>query len=770
VPPESHPFKSMRSTVRALGPLSALALIGHAATSALGGEALLMLNQGVFNALLVFAVLGCGARAVVVREERAIWLTLAGGMALWTLGNLYYTVEFLDVEEPPFPSLADALYLSFYPAAYVAIVLLVRRRVERFYASVWLDGLIGGAAVAALGSELVLGPVLETTGGTPAAVATTLAYPLADLLLMAIVVGVFALTGWRPGRSWALIGGGLATLAVADSLYLYRVATGAYLPGTVLDSLWPTGMVLLAWAAWQRPKERGSVRLDGWPVLVLPSLFTVTSLGLVIWGNFASVNRVALALATVTLVLAMVRTGLTFREVRALTERRRQALTDDLTGLPNRRCFLERVRDVIEGAQADDGPVALLIIDLDRFKELNDTLGHHAGDALLRQIGPRLSSILRPDDVLARLGGDEFAVLVPRGANAIGLAGRVREALEEPFRLDGLNFHMEASVGIAIYPEHGDDAHSLLRRADVAMYQAKGDRTGFELYAPERDVHSRERLALMGELRGAIERSELALVYQPKGTLAEGKITGVEALVRWMHPERGMVPPDTFLPFAEQTGLMQPLTSWVLDTALAQCAAWDAGGIRLRVAVNVSLPDLLDSAFPDDVSRALAAHGLSPERLQLEITENVIMADPVRVMDVLARLSELGVELSLDDYGTGYSSLSYLKRLPVRELKIDRSFVMSMESDLEDAVIVRSTAELGRSLGLRVVAEGVEGALAWEMLRRFGCDLAQGYFLSPPIPGADVAPLVRRRRAMGVPAGGPSVSPAGDDAGVRRAA
>jgi diguanylate cyclase (GGDEF)-like protein len=628
--------------------------------------------------------------------------------------------------------------------AYVAFVLLVRRSAVRFHASMWLDGLVGGLAVAALAAALVLGPILETTGGSPAAVVTTLAYPLGDLLLIVIVVGAFALRGWHPGRAWALIGSGLATLAVADGLYLYRVAMGTYVPGTLMDSAWPAGMALLAWAAWQRPHVPGEAQLEGWPVLVLPSIFTVGALGLLIWGNFSPLNDVALVLATLTIVGAVVRTALTFREVRALTERRRQALTDDLTGLPNRRCFLEHLQQSVEEERA----LALLIIDLDRFKELNDTLGHHAGDAVLRQIGPRLAVALGPGDVLARLGGDEFAVLVADGGEASARARCVRRALEAPFPLEGLNFVMEASVGIATFPEHGDDPATLLRRADVAMYQAKGDRTGVAVYTPERDVHSRDRLSLMSDLRGAIERDELTLHFQPKGCLTDGEITGAEALVRWRHPERGLIPPDDFLPFAEQTGLMRPLTNWVLHEALRHCAAWGDDALDLRVAVNVSLPDLLDLGFPDDVRGALLAHGLAPERLQLEITENVIMADPNRVMDVLARLSELGVELSLDDYGTGYSSLSYLKRLPVRELKIDRSFVMSMETDIEDAVIVRSTAELGRSLGLRVVAEGVESAVAWEMLRNFGCEMVQGYFLSRPVPGPDVAGLVRRRRGM----------------------
>ena len=723
-------------------------LVAHVAHAGFGvGRGFGDATQWLFNALLIVSVAACLARATLVRTERAGWLALATGMALWTLGNLYFTVFLLDLEEPPFPSLADAGYLLFYPPAYVALVLLVRERVTRFHASVWLDGLLGALAVAALGAALVLTPVLESTSGGLAAVATNLAYPLGDLLLISFVVGIFALTGWRPGGAWLLIGGGLVTLAVADSLYLYRVATESYEPGTILDSIWPAGMVLLAWAAWQRTHETEAVSLEGWPVLVVPSLFTASALGILIYGNVEGINAPALVLATLAVVAAIVRTALTFREVRSLSESRRQALTDELTGLPNRRFFLERVQVELEAAREQQCEMGLLIIDLDRFKELNDTLGHHAGDALLQQIGPRLRNTLRDDDVLARLGGDEFAVLVPSGAGAAELADRIRLALEHPFAVDGLKLPMEASVGIAIFPVHGTDAATLLKRADVAMYQAKGARTGSEVYDPERDLHSRERLTLMGELRHAIADGELVLFYQPKADLASGHVSGVEALVRWAHPTRGLVPPDDFLPVAEQTGLMRPLTLWVIETALRQTAEWRAAGTDLRVAVNVSLPDLLDQRFPEDVVRLLAETGVEPSRLQLEITENVVMADPVRVMDVLARISELGVELSLDDYGTGTSSLSYLKRLPVRELKIDRSFVMNMEAEQRDAVIVRSTVELARSLGLRVVAEGVESVEVWNQLVEFGCEIAQGYYLSRPIPGSEVASSIERWRA-----------------------
>jgi diguanylate cyclase (GGDEF)-like protein len=416
---------------------------------------------------------------------------------------------------------------------------------------------------------------------------------------------------------------------------------------------------------------------------------------------------------------------------------RHQALHDALTGLPNRTLLHRRAERDLRG----DDPAAMLLIDLDRFKEVNDTLGHDYGDALLVEVAERLGAALRRGDTLARFGGDEFAVLVagaPDRAAVIELAGRLQEALRRPFALRGVAVELEASIGVALYPEHGTTAGRLLQRADVAMYEAKRGGHGIVTYTAERDPYSEDRLGLLAELRRAIERDELVLHYQPKVSLRTGELTGVEALVRWQHPIRGLLGPDEFVPLAERTGAAADLTRWVVDHALAQCAAWREDGIDLPVAVNLAAANIVDVTLPDAIGALLERYGVSAERLECEISEHTVMADPVRATAVLGGLRELGVGLSLDDFGTGHSSLSYLKRLPLDEVKIDRSFVAGMADDDNDAVIVRSTIDLARNLGLRVVAEGVETAEVMDALRELRCDVAQGYHISRPLPAGDL--------------------------------
>ena len=430
-----------------------------------------------------------------------------------------------------------------------------------------------------------------------------------------------------------------------------------------------------------------------------------------------------------------------------------QALHDALTDLPNRTLFHDRVGQALTAARRDHLPVAVMIMDLDRFKEVNDTLGHASGDELLKQAGVRLRAALRESDTVARLGGDEFGVLLPKvvdSAAAVSVARKLRSALEEPFTIHGLALQIEASIGIALYPEHGDDVHSLLQRADVAMYEAKEHPAGCEVYARERDEYSPDRLTLLTELRRAIDRGELVLHYQPKAELRGGAVKGVEALVRWSHASRGLVPPDEFIPLAQKTGVIVPLTFFVLNEAVRQARTWQLEGLDLCVGVNLSARNLLDVHLPDTVGELLARWEVPPSLLELEITESTILADPIRAMHVLSRLSGMGVRLAIDDFGTGYSSLAYLKRLPVDALKIDKSFVQGMESDENDAVIVRSTIDLGRNLGLQVVAEGVETAEAWRQLLILGCDYAQGYYLSRPVPAAELAAWVRASRANGL--------------------
>jgi diguanylate cyclase (GGDEF)-like protein len=425
-----------------------------------------------------------------------------------------------------------------------------------------------------------------------------------------------------------------------------------------------------------------------------------------------------------------------------------QETHDSLTGLPNRTLFYELGRDAL-AQSGDRGPFAVMIIDLDRFKDINDTLGHHAGDELLRQIGPRIGSVLRDRDVIARLGGDEFAVLVsrmPGDAPALRLAERIQEALETPFTVEGISLHVEASIGIALHPDHGASLEDLVRRADVAMYMAKESNSSYELYSPDRDRHSLGQLALLGELRRALEKEELVVHYQPKADLQTGRVVAAEALVRWDHPRHGLISPDKFIPMAERTGMMRPLTLFVLNTALRQCREWHALGQPVGVAVNLSVRNLLDLTFPDEVRRLLTTWQVPAVWLQLEITESAIMADPSRAMHVLARLTELGVGVSLDDFGTGYSSLAYLRRLPLDVLKIDRTFVEGLDRPGTGRTLVRTILDMSRDLDLRTVAEGVEKAEQLEELRRLGCTLGQGFLFSRPVSAKDFRGLLQGGR------------------------
>jgi diguanylate cyclase (GGDEF)-like protein len=455
-------------------------------------------------------------------------------------------------------------------------------------------------------------------------------------------------------------------------------------------------------------------------------------------GHLDRLDMAAAAFAGAALVASMLRTALTVRELRVLAETRRQASTDELTGLPNRRWFDGRLRAEIAAAERAGGELAVLIIDLDRFKELNDTLGHHAGDRLLAELGPRLSSALRAGDVLARLGGDEFAALLPSGAAAARAGERIAQALETSVAIDGIDLRVTASIGVAVYPQHGADAETLIQRADVAMYQAKARRTGTEFYARERDRNTRERLQMIGELRTAVAERRLALHYQPKLDLRRGTVAGVEALVRWPHPERGLIPPGEFIPLAEQTGVIGALTRFVLDEALRQVAEWRGRGIDLPVAVNVSATNLLDEGWTELVLATIARHDLAPRDLVIEITEGVLMVDPERSREVVTRLARAGVRVSVDDFGTGYSSLASLKHLPVDELKIDRAFVRHLRTDPADAAIVQSLVDLAHRLGIEVVAEGVEDAETLELLTAHGADRAQGFHIARPAPAEQI--------------------------------
>jgi diguanylate cyclase (GGDEF)-like protein len=426
------------------------------------------------------------------------------------------------------------------------------------------------------------------------------------------------------------------------------------------------------------------------------------------------------------------RSGIAEREQRIL----KLAYEDPLTDLANRSKFSDRLAYAIERGEKEGQALSILMMDLDRFKFVNDTLGHGVGDHVLREVGERLLHAVSNAECVARLGGDEFAVLMRReGDDDQSLVARaIIATLETPILFEGQPLDVGTSIGIAHFPLHGRDAQTLVRNADIAMYVAKRNKAGFAVYDPNYDSSQQEHLSLLGELRRAVEQNELRLYYQPKVSLTSANVSSVEALLRWEHPNRGLVSPGLFIPFAEHTGYIKVLTRWVLREAIRQCGVWLREGLRLQVSLNISARDLMNRDLPDLVSDLLTEHGVPANLICLEITESGFMDDPAHAQKVLDRLASLGLQLSIDDYGTGYSSLSYIMRLPVQELKIDRSFISRMVGNDEVSTIVRSTIELGHNLGLKVVAEGVEDVDGWQMLQSLGCDDAQGFFMSPPLP------------------------------------
>jgi diguanylate cyclase (GGDEF)-like protein len=425
------------------------------------------------------------------------------------------------------------------------------------------------------------------------------------------------------------------------------------------------------------------------------------------------------------------------------------ALYDALTGLANRRLFHDRLEQAFLGAERNGNGFALMLLDLDRFKEINDTLGHQTGDAVLEHLAARLKAVARASDTVARLGGDEFALVLQGAADsasALFVAERIRRALDEPFVVDGMTLQLETSIGIAIFPRHGEDAEQLLKRADIALYASKESHAPV-VYATEHDQHSVDGLGLVAQIRNAIENGELIVHYQPEVDLATGETRRVEALVRWEHPERGLLLPDSFIPLARQSALVRPITRFVLDAALGQCRAWRDAGLDVGVAVNLAGRDLGDSRLEEEVTEALRRFKLEPDVLELEIPESAIISERERIQKMLTRLSERGVRIAVDDFGSGYASLSHFKQLPVDVLKIDQSFVQNIGSDGDDEAIVRSTIDLAHSLGVTVVAEGVESEDVLQRLRGLGCDLAQGFCLAHPAPADDVTEWLLGRRS-----------------------
>ena len=494
----------------------------------------------------------------------------------------------------------------------------------------------------------------------------------------------------------------------------------------------------------------------------LASMTTITLAYLVIvgwrqqtYGYNIELQRVAFAVS-LYLLTALIMSG-AIRELLELRKQREYQLFHDLlTGLPNRALLIERLQQQLLRQPRTGESVAVLVMDLTDFKAVNDSLGHAVGDDLLKQIGPRLAASLRTADTIARLGGDEFAILLP-GTDETGaarVAQKMLAALEQSFPLEGEALDIGASVGVAVAPGHATQAEQLLSRADVAMYAAKGSLAGLAVFSAEHERDGAGRLALMSDLRRAVDEGELVLYYQPQIDLRTGGITSVEALVRWMHPKRGLVGPDEFIPLAERTGLIKRLTRTVLTEAIRQARAWELAGLRVPIAVNLSMRNIHDPQLPQTIAQLLQRWDARPDLLRLEMTETVLAADPERALQTMDSLRAMGVHIALDDFGIGYSSLAYLNRLPLDEIKIDRSFVIGMIDDESSATIVRATVELGHGLGYAVVAEGVENAETRQRLTALGCDAIQGFLVARPMPADQTAEWIGRASVPAVVAAG----------------
>ena len=680
-------------------------------------------------------------RALTTRRNPTIPLAFGTGMLMWALGDVVLTWESRGGLEPTSPSPADLFYIMFFPLAYLALVLIVREEAIRMVPALWLDGGIAGLGAAALCAAFAFRDIERLAGGGPAAVATNLAYPLGDVLLLALVVGGSVVLSGRRRGGWSLIAAGCAINAAGDTFNLFHGA-GAPALGSVVDAMaWPSSLFLMSVAAWLPDRRTDPLAEPSTPGFLLPGAGATAALAVLLLASVNGASNIAVALAAATLLVAGIRLALSLGSLRALTaERQQEAVTDELTGLGNRRRLDQVLARYFEDRTTErSGPLAFLFVDLNHFKEVNDSFGHAAGDQLLRQIGPRIAACLDERDLLLRIGGDELAILLidSEQDRAVAIAERVSTAISDPFALEIVTVRIGASIGVALAGVHADDPNALMHCADQAMYRAKDGGSSYAVYDPEVDTEI-DRLRLVDDLRAALRDDALELHYQPQIDLESGAVVAAEALLRWPHPRLGYVPPLDFLPLAEEAGLMRPLTAFVLDEALAQCARWRSAGHSLTISINVSATNLLDVDFVALVRERLHRHHVPADALILEITETTIISDLDHCGAVIDQLRELGCSVSIDDFGAGFTSLAWLGKLAVGEVKLDRGFLTTLNRQPNSRALVEATINLAHALGLHVVAEGVEEADTLATLTSLGCDLAQGYYIGRPAAASEL--------------------------------
>jgi diguanylate cyclase len=691
----------------------------------------------IATAVDVLPAIALVVAVLIYDDAQRAWLALTAAVSLNLIGNFVATHTETTGLGP-----ADIFYLSGNVAMLIGVTLLTLQGAERL-GSKHLDGAIAGLSAGAIAVALWFGSLLSPTGST-LEVAVGLAYPLFDLAFIVVIVAGLAPQRYRPTWRTGLLIAAVAMFAFGDIVFLRQTADDTYVKATWLESTWVIGYALTGVAPWVPSRRHHPIeRLDDRRTSTIPVVFAAAALGVLMVAPFHRMQWLASVMAGAALALALARTLLTVRELRSANASRVEARTDFLTGLPNRRSFIEH----LDGLLADPtDKIALLVIDLDRFKEVNDSLGHHAGDDLLVQVGRRLQVVLGENAFLARLGGDEFGVCldVADAVQAVMTSELIMGCMNAPFALDGMRVQSACSIGIAVSPEHGNARSELFRHADVAMYQAKHlNHGGQAMYDPSLDTNRREQLELQEEVNRALAQDELVMYYQPQVALATGRVIGVEALVRWPHPRRGMLYPDLFLPALSRQGLLPKLTSFVLDRSLDEIANHNrTHPVRLMLSVNISGDDLLEETLPARVLEACERHGFAPTDLILEITETELVADLDRASVTIERLRAQGVRVSVDDFGVGYSSMAQLLALELDELKLDRSIVSAMERDERAFAIVRATIELARALNLSMVAEGAKTAAVVSMLTTAGCDVGQGSYFSLPLPLGELVPLL----------------------------
>lgn len=700
----------------------------------------------------IAAVFAAGAARSTRGRIRSGWIAMVVALAGFAIGEAIWCYDDLILQQAPFPSTADGFFLVFPVGVCVALLFFRTPTSRQSQGQVVLDGLIVAGSLFIVSWTLVMKQIYEAGAASRLEVVLLIAYPAADLVILTVAAVVFF--GARSGQrlTMTLLGLGVVAMALADTGYAYLSAQKEYVAGNRIDIVWVAGLLLLTVAAavgrQDKFEDRPRDELPGWASFWFPYAPLMAAVAVVATqppSEFASAPVLPVGILLVVCVLA--------RQAVAVNENRRllaevtdQAMRDPLTGLANRVLFQDRLDHAMQSRHRTGTPIGVLILDLDDFKLINDSLGHAAGDELLQQVGQRISTCVGSGDTVARLGGDEFAVMTVGAVDLLEAIGdRVVKAFADPVIVEGHDVVMRPSIGLAVTAAEEPDvsADELLKRADLAMYAAKRSRASVRLFSREmREAHSRDDEArLLRELRGAVDRNELTLVYQPKFDLKSGALAGVEALLRWPHADRGVLTPDQFLPLVRRHGLIDAVTDFVINTALDDARDWFGAGLDVAVAINVFPPSLAALQLPDRLDRAVRARGLPSSALTVEITEDVLLDDIDRTRIVLSELRDRGISVAIDDFGSGYSALWYLRDLPVGEVKLDRSFIAPIAVDPRAAAVASAVIDLAHVLCMTTVAEGVENAETADWLRQHGCDIVQGYYFSPPLSAAEVLTL-----------------------------